>query len=154
VTSVVVDKGEGNDGGDKGGGGGVVRVHATVYKPSGDDNVDGDGDEVGEKVVIECDAVVCTLPLGVLKAGTVAFEPPLPAWKQGKMSAKYRRAHLRDERKRLTRTLTHACTHILTCRPHLSPNRIHAHTHMPSSPLTLSHTRTYSHAVVTSHPIA
>lgn len=25
--------------------------------------------------------VVVTVPLGVLKAGTIAFEPPLPAWK-------------------------------------------------------------------------
>jgi monoamine oxidase len=30
----------------------------------------------------EGDAVVCTLPLGVLKAGTVAFTPPLPPVKQ------------------------------------------------------------------------
>jgi hypothetical protein len=34
---------------------------------------------------------------------------------------------------------TYACmhthTHILTCRPHLSPNRMHTHSHVPSSPL-------------------
>jgi monoamine oxidase len=29
-----------------------------------------------------CDAVVVTVPLGVLKAGTIAFEPALPSWKQ------------------------------------------------------------------------
>jgi sarcosine oxidase delta subunit len=68
--------------------------------------------------------------------------------------------------------------HILTCRPHLLPNRntyshavltshpIATHTHMPSSPLTQSqhiltcrphlspNRNTYSHAVLTSHPIA
>jgi len=26
--------------------------------------------------------VICTLPLGVLKANTVKFSPPLPLWKQ------------------------------------------------------------------------
>jgi len=29
-----------------------------------------------------CDAVVVTVPLGVLKAGTIAFEPALPPWKK------------------------------------------------------------------------
>lgn len=33
--------------------------------------------------VIEADKVVVTLPLGVLKAGTVEFDPPLPKWKTG-----------------------------------------------------------------------
>jgi len=31
---------------------------------------------------VEADAVIVTLPLGVLKEGTVAFSPPLPPWKQ------------------------------------------------------------------------
>lgn len=39
--------------------------------------------EGGEKV--DADFVVNTLPLGVLKEGRVAFEPPLPEWKQGAM---------------------------------------------------------------------
>lgn len=30
----------------------------------------------------EADRLVCTVPLGVLKAGRVQFVPPLPAWKQ------------------------------------------------------------------------
>jgi len=30
----------------------------------------------------------------------------------------------------------HACTHILTYRPHRLPNHLHTHTHVPSSPLT------------------
>lgn len=33
--------------------------------------------------VVEADTVVCTAPLGVLKQDTLAFEPPLPTWKQG-----------------------------------------------------------------------
>jgi hypothetical protein len=33
--------------------------------------------------VIEADKVVVTLPLGVLKANTVEFNPPLPDWKKG-----------------------------------------------------------------------
>ncbi|KAJ6446309.1 Vacuolar protein sorting-associated protein 33A [Purpureocillium lavendulum] len=32
--------------------------------------------------VIEADCVVCTVPLGVLKQGNIAFDPPLPAWKR------------------------------------------------------------------------
>ena len=31
--------------------------------------------------VFECAAVIVTVPLGCLKAGDIAFEPPLPAWK-------------------------------------------------------------------------
>ena len=33
--------------------------------------------------VIEADEVVITAPLGVLKADTIDFDPPLPGWKQG-----------------------------------------------------------------------
>jgi monoamine oxidase len=33
--------------------------------------------------MFEAECAVVTLPVGVLKAGTVAFEPPLPAWKRG-----------------------------------------------------------------------
>lgn len=33
--------------------------------------------------VIDADKVVVTLPLGVLKAGSVEFDPPLPEWKTG-----------------------------------------------------------------------
>ncbi|KAF2831372.1 lysine-specific histone demethylase 1 [Ophiobolus disseminans] len=46
---------------------------------------------VGKAVRIECsngeiyeaDKVVITTPLGVLKSGSVSFQPPLPDWKQG-----------------------------------------------------------------------
>lgn len=31
--------------------------------------------------VVEADWVVCTVPLGVLKQGSIAFDPPLPPWK-------------------------------------------------------------------------
>ena len=33
--------------------------------------------------VIEADEVVVTVPLGILKADTIDFDPPLPGWKQG-----------------------------------------------------------------------
>lgn len=33
--------------------------------------------------VIEADYIVNTLPLGVLKEGSITFEPSLPSWKQG-----------------------------------------------------------------------
>jgi monoamine oxidase len=47
--------------------------------------------QIGKAVRIECtsgevyeaDKVVITTPLGVLKSGSVTFEPPLPDWKQG-----------------------------------------------------------------------
>ncbi|KAF7547224.1 hypothetical protein G7046_g9069 [Stylonectria norvegica] len=31
--------------------------------------------------VVDADAVVCTIPLGVLKQNSVTFDPPLPSWK-------------------------------------------------------------------------
>lgn len=31
--------------------------------------------------IFRADAVVVTVPLGVLKAGTISFHPPLPEWK-------------------------------------------------------------------------
>ncbi|KAF1835419.1 hypothetical protein BDW02DRAFT_568020 [Decorospora gaudefroyi] len=49
-----------------------------------------DEQEVGKAVRLECtngevyvaDKVILTTPLGVLKSGSVTFEPPLPDWKQ------------------------------------------------------------------------
>jgi monoamine oxidase len=32
--------------------------------------------------VYEADQVILTTPLGVLKSGSIKFEPPLPDWKQ------------------------------------------------------------------------
>ncbi|KAL6868431.1 Sec1-like protein [Trichoderma novae-zelandiae] len=37
--------------------------------------------ESEDGTVVEADAVVCTIPLGVLKQGTIQFEPPLPTEK-------------------------------------------------------------------------
>lgn len=37
--------------------------------------------ESEDGTVVEADAVVCTIPLGVLKQGTIQFEPPLPSEK-------------------------------------------------------------------------
>lgn len=37
--------------------------------------------ECDDGSVIDADAVVCTIPLGVLKQESVTFEPPLPSWK-------------------------------------------------------------------------
>jgi monoamine oxidase len=50
-----------------------------------------DEQKIGKAVRIECsngesfeaDKVVITTPLGVLKSGSVTFQPPLPDWKQG-----------------------------------------------------------------------
>ena len=50
-----------------------------------------DDQQNGKAVTIECsdgqlfeaDRVVLTTPLGVLKSGSIAFQPPLPDWKQG-----------------------------------------------------------------------
>ena len=36
---------------------------------------------------IQCDAVVVTVPLGVLKSKQIRFVPPLPSWKQNAVSA-------------------------------------------------------------------
>ena len=38
--------------------------------------------ESGCSSVFKADAVVVTVPLGVLKSGTVTFHPALPEWKQ------------------------------------------------------------------------
>lgn len=50
-----------------------------------------DGKEPGKAVKVECtngevfeaDQIVLTTPLGVLKSGSITFQPPLPDWKQG-----------------------------------------------------------------------
>ncbi|KAH8732931.1 flavin-containing amine oxidoreductase-domain containing protein [Phaeosphaeriaceae sp. PMI808] len=52
---------------------------------------DTDEQETGKAVRIECnsgevyeaDKVVLTMPLGVLKSGSISFQPSLPDWKQG-----------------------------------------------------------------------
>jgi monoamine oxidase len=39
--------------------------------------------ECGNGEIYEADRVIVTTPLGVLKSGSVSFQPPLPDWKQG-----------------------------------------------------------------------
>ncbi|CAI6057241.1 unnamed protein product [Clonostachys chloroleuca] len=39
--------------------------------------------ECEDGTVVEADTVVCTIPLGVLKQNSIAFDPPLPTWKTG-----------------------------------------------------------------------
>ncbi len=46
-----------------------------------------DGGPDGAEVQLEADAVLCTLPLGVLQRGSVAFAPPLPAYKRAAIAA-------------------------------------------------------------------
>ena len=38
--------------------------------------------ESGCTNIFKADAVIVTVPLGVLKSGTISFYPPLPEWKQ------------------------------------------------------------------------
>lgn len=53
-----------------------ITYNTDVYHPERLSRV-----ECENGVVIDADAVVVTLPLGVLKAGAVEFNPPLPGWK-------------------------------------------------------------------------
>ena len=41
----------------------------------------------GEAVEVAADAVIVTVPLGVLQEGRPAFDPPLPEWKRSAISA-------------------------------------------------------------------
>lgn len=52
-------------------------------------DVGGGGVEVvtNDGTTFTADAVVCTLPLGVLKTPMVAFDPPLPQWKRDSINA-------------------------------------------------------------------
>ena len=38
--------------------------------------------DTGSSQIYRADAVLCTVPLGVLKSGALTFHPPLPEWKQ------------------------------------------------------------------------
>ncbi|KAI9866527.1 MAG: hypothetical protein M1813_001079 [Trichoglossum hirsutum] len=58
----------------------VKRVMYTPEDTEGDSKAIVDCDN---GMIIEADAVVVTLPLGVLKAQSVSFEPVLPEWKTG-----------------------------------------------------------------------
>lgn len=62
-----------------------VRFDATVEKITyADDDANGSAViECSNGHVLEVDKVVLTSPLGVLKAGSIAFDPPLPTWKKG-----------------------------------------------------------------------
>ena len=45
------------------------------------DNGTGQKQAAAAQETIEGDAVLVTVPLGVLKTGRIAFNPPLPTWK-------------------------------------------------------------------------
>lgn len=61
-----------------------VRFGATVKKIKYSADDEGTASiECGDGEIIHADRVVLTSPLGVLKAQTIAFEPPLPDWKKG-----------------------------------------------------------------------
>lgn len=53
-------------------------VQTVAYDPEG---VQAAKIECEDGSVIEADYVISTIPLGVLKHGSVQFEPPLPSWK-------------------------------------------------------------------------
>ncbi|ODQ55534.1 hypothetical protein SAICODRAFT_33540 [Saitoella complicata NRRL Y-17804] len=55
-------------------------INGTMYQQPPVRVICHDGDVIG------ADAVIVTLPLGVLKSGDVAFEPALPEWKMGAIS--------------------------------------------------------------------
>ena len=59
-------------------------VQRIVYGPAGRNGKAVITCEDGE--VLEADRVVLTAPLGVLKEGSIQFEPPLPDWKQDVIS--------------------------------------------------------------------
>ncbi|KND01802.1 uncharacterized protein SPPG_03593 [Spizellomyces punctatus DAOM BR117] len=39
--------------------------------------------ECADESLYQCDALVMTVPLGILKSNSIVFDPPLPAWKRG-----------------------------------------------------------------------
>lgn len=47
----------------------------------GEDTLGSATIECDDGSVVDADAVVCTIPLGVLKQNSITFEPPLPSWK-------------------------------------------------------------------------
>ena len=48
---------------------------------------DPDNDDIDSLMEYTADAVVVTLPLGILKRGDVEFKPSLPAWKQNAINS-------------------------------------------------------------------
>ncbi len=50
------------------------------------DSSDEENETENELMEYSADAVVVTLPLGILKAGDVEFEPSLPLWKRNAIS--------------------------------------------------------------------
>lgn len=57
-----------------------IRLNTVVERIVWDDDGVTITTSKGEKHVVDC--VIVTLPLGVLQAGAVTFDPPLPEWKQ------------------------------------------------------------------------
>jgi len=61
-----------------------VRLNTVVRKIKYSSTSEGAASvECEDGRIIEADHIVLTAPLGVLKAGTIEFEPKLPSWKQG-----------------------------------------------------------------------
>lgn len=60
-------------------------VREVHYAPNPDKKADGEQTKIilSDGEVIEADAVLMTVPLGVLKEGVISFTPALPEWKTG-----------------------------------------------------------------------
>jgi lysine-specific histone demethylase 1 len=56
-------------------GGATVKYHSCAES-------DGSGGAKAEEQEVNADAVIVTVPLGILKEGVIRFQPPLPDWKQ------------------------------------------------------------------------
>ena len=61
--------------------------HEVVRIDHGESGVEVVAEVNGERLTLAADACVVTLPIGVLRAGTVEFVPPLPASKQHAIEA-------------------------------------------------------------------
>ena len=94
--------------------------------------------------IYKCDAVLCTLPLGVLKQQppAVQFVPPLPEWKTAAIQRmgfgnlnKVHTTHTRNTVHQLSLTHTHT--------EHGTPSLSQTHTEHGTP--TLSHTHTHTH---------
>ena len=59
-----------------------VHVHGVYISFLVGTEVTATSTESGCTNTFKADAVVVTVPLGVLKAGAITFQPPLPEWKQ------------------------------------------------------------------------
>ena len=58
-------------------------VESVGYNLGGEDHTKPVSIQCKNGEVFEADRLVITTPLGVLKEGSITFDPPLPAWKVG-----------------------------------------------------------------------